>query len=207
MRLYSYVVAYDIGFAPNPFHGYCTLATCKQDIRVKAAVGDWIVGTGSKTAGLADRLVFAMRVGEILTYDEYWNDPRFQRKRPKLQGGLKQQYGDNIYHHAPDGGWLQENSRHSRDDGSPNTGHVERDTKADAVLVSERFAYYGGSGPVIPNRFRGEIGPDLVHGRPFHRVGFPEQMRDEVIAWITNELLDGVQGDPKDWDRITRAAR
>src|SRR5712671_5339411 len=33
MRLYSYVVARDFGFAPNPFFGVCTLATCKPDIR------------------------------------------------------------------------------------------------------------------------------------------------------------------------------
>ena len=54
MRLYSYVVRYDIGFAPNPFHGWCTLATCKQDIRIKARVDDWTVGTGSRTTGLGD---------------------------------------------------------------------------------------------------------------------------------------------------------
>ena len=29
MRLHSYVVARDYGFAPNPFLGVCTLATCK----------------------------------------------------------------------------------------------------------------------------------------------------------------------------------
>lgn len=33
MTLYSYVVAHDFGFAPNPFDGLCTLATCKPDIR------------------------------------------------------------------------------------------------------------------------------------------------------------------------------
>ena len=152
-------------------------------------------------------IVYAMRVDEILTYDQYWNDPRFLRKRPKLHGSLKQQYGDNIYRRAPDGSWIQENSRHSLEDGAPNEGHVERDTKPDAVLISQRFAYYGGSGPVIPDRFRGEIGPDLVHGRPAYRVNFPDPMRDEVIDWITNDLDEGMAGDPRDWDRLTRAAR
>src|SRR5262245_31415483 len=45
VRLYSYVVARDYGFAPNPFYGFCTLATCKPDIRRTADIGDWIVGT------------------------------------------------------------------------------------------------------------------------------------------------------------------
>ena len=33
MTLYSYTVAADTGFAPNPFHGFCTLACCKPGIR------------------------------------------------------------------------------------------------------------------------------------------------------------------------------
>ena len=51
MRLFSYVVARDYGFAPNPFFGVCTLATCKPIVRRVAAIGDWIVGTGSKANG------------------------------------------------------------------------------------------------------------------------------------------------------------
>ena len=50
-RLYSYVVVSDHGFAPNPFHGYCTLANCKPRIRWRAQPGDWIVGTGSRARG------------------------------------------------------------------------------------------------------------------------------------------------------------
>ena len=48
MTIYSYVVARDYGFAPNPFYGCCTLATCKPIIRRMAQVGDWVIGTGSK---------------------------------------------------------------------------------------------------------------------------------------------------------------
>jgi hypothetical protein len=68
MRLFSYVVARDYGFAPNPFFGFCTLATCKPKIRAAAALGDWIVGTGSCAYGLEGRLVYAMRVTEVLTF-------------------------------------------------------------------------------------------------------------------------------------------
>lgn len=203
VRLYSYVVAFDIGFAPNPFYGYCTLATCKQEIRVKAQIGDWIVGTGSKPAGLADRLVYAMNVEEILTYDEYWNDLRFARKRPKLHGSIKQQYGDNIYHRNSRGEWVQVDSRHSQADGSPNLGHVARDTKANAVLISREFCYFGARGPVIPDQFRTGYGMDLVHGTQSHRCNFPDDMRDRVIMWICEDLPAGLQADPRDWDRLT----
>jgi hypothetical protein len=199
VRLYSYVVRYDIGFAPNPFYGWCTLATCKQDIRAKAAVGDWIVGTGSRTNGLGDRLVYAMCIEEILDFNAYWSDPRFIRKRPYLHGSVKRMYGDNIYHRDRDGRWQQENSRHSNDDGTPNSGHVERDTKANAVLVSREFVYYGGNGPMIPQRFRTSYGMDLVHGAPSYRVLFPHEMRDAVIEWIRHDLDEGLQADPRDW--------
>lgn len=37
-------VARDYGFAPNPFFGVCTLATCKPRIRSVAQIGDWVVG-------------------------------------------------------------------------------------------------------------------------------------------------------------------
>ena len=93
MRLFSYVVARDYGFAPNPFYGYCTLATCKPEIRKVADVGDWDLGTGSKSHGSAPHAVFAMLVTETLTFNGYWSDPRFRSKRPNLRGSKKQAFG------------------------------------------------------------------------------------------------------------------
>ena len=43
-NVYSYVLTYDGGFAPNPFFDVCTLATCKPRIRFKAQVNDLILG-------------------------------------------------------------------------------------------------------------------------------------------------------------------
>ena len=78
MKLYSYVVARDFGFAPNPFFGFCTLATCKPKIREHASVGDWVVGTGAKVRyGYSGRLIYAMQVSEVLDFNTYWSDPRF----------------------------------------------------------------------------------------------------------------------------------
>ena len=71
MKLYSYVVRYDFGFAPNPFHGFCTLATCKPGIRRTASVGDWVIGTGSADYDLVGRLVYAMKVAEVLDFNAY----------------------------------------------------------------------------------------------------------------------------------------
>src|ERR1700691_5469200 len=128
MRLHSYVVARDYGFAPNPFFGICTLATCKPRIRSAAKIDDWVVGTGSKTRLRDDHLVYAMRVTGSLTFEEYWADPRFRRKKPNLRGSKKQAFGDNIYFRTTrNGKWRQLNSHHSLNDGSPNAENIETD--------------------------------------------------------------------------------
>lgn len=201
MRLYSYVVARDYGFAPNPFYGYCTLATCMPVIRRTAQVGDWVVGTGSVTKGLDGRLVFAMRVDETMTYNEYWADDRFARKRPNLSGSLKQRYGDNIYHRPdPYAAWIQEDSHHSHENGVPNRWNIAHDTKTDRVLVSQTFTYWGGEGPLIPKLFRDWNGVDVVHKDRGYRVAvFPDDLRDAFVQWLQDEHDRGVIGEPYDW--------
>ena len=171
MKLYSYVVARDYGFAPNPFYGFCTVCTCKPVIRRVASVGDWIVGTGSKTRNRQNQIVFAMRVTEALTIDEYWSDPRFANKRPTLYGSKRQAFGDNIYHRDASGRWIQENSHHSHQDGTQNIRNIVNDTQTDRVLISDDYVYFGGEGPEIPARFTGR--DNDIRARRGHRSNFP----------------------------------
>jgi hypothetical protein len=195
VRFHSYVVARDFGFAPNPFFGTCTLATCKPVIRRTALIGDWIIGTGSKKGGRSLKLVFAMRVTETLTYDEYWSDARFSEKKPNLRGSKKQAFGDNIYHRAAEptrNAWIQEDSHHSFSDGSPNPGNIANDTQTNRVLISADFAYWGGEGPMIPPEFA-----ELYAGRG-HRTNFTKDFRDEFVAWFRS-MSTGYLGDPLDW--------
>lgn len=106
-KAYSYIVARDYGFAPNPFYGVLTLATCKPGIRKTASVGDLIIGCSDKAHG--NKLIYVALVSEVLTFDQYWNDLRFAKKKPVMNGSLKKLYGDNIYHHDANGNWMQEN--------------------------------------------------------------------------------------------------
>lgn len=53
MRVFTYVLDHDTGFAPNPFHGWCTLAGCKPVIRRTARIDDWIVGMTPRTGAPA----------------------------------------------------------------------------------------------------------------------------------------------------------
>ncbi len=201
MALHSYIVARDYGFAPNPFYGFCTLATCKPIIRRMAQVGDWIVGTGSKQHGREGHIVFAMRVTEVLTFNEYWGDPRFFLKRPILSGSKKQAFGDNIYHHNPGSQvWIQENSHHSNADGTANQRNIANDTQTDRVLVSDDYVYWGGEGPKIPARFRDYEGIDLCAGRG-HKNGFPAPLILHFIEWIRSHGEHGYLGVPLDWRR------
>lgn len=201
MRLFSYKVVYDIGFAPNPFHGVCTLATCKPRVRSRAERGDWVVGVGSKAQGTAGRLVFAMEVEEKLTFDEYWNDIRFQRKKADRRGSLKYRYGDNVYRRADDGQWLQSDCRHSLDSGEANQAHVRRDTSADAVLVSSRFTYWGGEGPQLPSEFVDWNGVDLGEpGRDHTYRPYTPEMIAAFVAWV-DQLPIGYQAPPADWPK------
>ena len=199
MKLYSYVVRFDFGFAPNPFFGVCTLATCKPLVRKKARVGDWVVGTGSKRYALEGRLAYAMVVGELLTFDEYWNDPRFQKKKPNLRGSIKQAYGDNIYHRNPKNNrWIQEDSHHSLPDGRPNLENIRHDTKADRVLVGSQFAYWGAIGPLIPSRFRKSGGINVCAGRG-HKCRFSEEFVDSFVSWVKSLSLKGYLGPPSEF--------
>lgn len=200
MRLFSYVVRYDFGFAPNPFEGWCTVATCKLQIRGAAAVGDWVVGTGSAQKKLAGKLVYALRVDEIMTFDDYWKDTRFVRKIPTDRAALKRAYGDNIYHHGDDGSWVQADSRHSLDGGAPNPGHILTDTSVDAVLIGSHFTYYGGDGPDVPSHLRQDFGVDLVHSGRGHRCGFPADLVAAAVEWLQS-LDQGILGRPADWKR------
>ena len=201
LRLHSYVVDHDYGFAPNPFHGVCTLATCKPMIRKHAAVGDYVIGTGCAKRGRRGYLVYYMRVDETSHFDAYWTDPRFRNKRPLLRGSKKQGYGDNIYHHDRRTGiWKQEDSFHSRP-GRHNVINLEHDTgTTDRVLMGRDFAYWGGAGPKIPERFRSWAGLDICAGRG-HRNQFPQEMIVAFVRWLRGLNQNGFVGRPLDWER------
>ena len=193
MRLYSYIIARDYGFAPNPFYGACTLATCKPEIRKHCAVGDWVMGTGSRQEQRAGCLVYIMNVSEVMSFDDYWKDPRFLQKRPNLHGSLKQAFGDNIYHRSG-AGWVQLPSHHSEHDGRANPKNVERDTRIDRVLVANRFLYWGANAPKVPTRFR--QCRDICAPTQGHKCKFPPSVVKSFLEWALSHADEGFQGAP-----------
>lgn len=202
MRLFSYKMTHDTGFAPNPFWGYLTLATCKPGIRQSKGPGDWVAGFTSKTLCKdrvgEERLVFLMLVDESVPFADYFTDPRFQSKKPvgrPAPGVYK--CGDNIYRpHPPNAHGLVEF------DQLPNCCHraseKERDLKGRNALIATCFVYFGRMALAVPT----EILPKVPLGPTFHGI----QTRDTAIAkdFIDYALSDAdnrVMAPPHCWPR------
>jgi hypothetical protein len=203
-RVYLYVVDRDFGFAPNPFHGCCTLATCKAGIRKRAQLGDWVFGMGGSRLSATGKCIFAMQVTEAMTFDEYWNNPRFLDKRPVRNGSSTMVVGDNIYHRERlTGEWQQADSHHSNPDGAANQHNLKNDTKANRVLISTHFYYYGAKAPTVPPSILASL--PYTNGRNY-RVYDSARCR-ELIGWLSDSdhgQLNTVSGDPFDFDSSER---
>jgi Nucleotide modification associated domain 2 len=197
--VYMYVVDRDVGFAPNPFHGYCSLATCKPGIRSTAQTGDWIIGMGGKRLDATGKCIFAMRVTGKIDFQEYWSNRSYIDKKPVRNGSSTRLVGDNIYH-RDDGmaSWQQADSHHSKDDGSPNLVNLQRDTKIDKVLLSRDFFYFGSEAPPVPSHILNEIGFKNRQGH--RRFTTPAAMK--LVDWVANQFRSSrnrVTSDPFDF--------
>ncbi|MCY4642640.1 MAG: hypothetical protein OXC41_08105 [Gammaproteobacteria bacterium] len=199
--LFAYVVRFDSGFAPNPFYGFCTLATCKPGIRERAQVNDWVIGRGSNNVKVrrGEYLVYAMRVTETLSTSDYWRDQRFEKKKPDIYYNWVAASGDNIYEPIAQGEWKQLNSYHSKADGTSNDDHIARDTSVERILVSNDFVYFGGEGPKLPPQFRKGGGMDLTRAIRFYQRIRQEDVITSFEDWIRSLGVCGYQGKPWDW--------
>ena len=197
-NIFVYTVAYDDGFAPNPFHGICSLATCKPGIRKAAGLGDLVIGK----AGVPDghRAIFVMQVDEVLTYDQYWRAPRFASKKPLINGSLMMACGDNIYHRAtPDGEWTQTHSYHSNRDGTGQPDNIKHDTgRTDRVLLSRRFKYFGANGPDLPP-LRDQIITEPIRNMLRY---FSERDHRTLMKWLGSLEGQGLMYEPSDWLKL-----
>jgi hypothetical protein len=193
VRIFVYVLTFDSGFAPNPFHGWCTLACCKPGIRRKAHPGDWIVGLTPRADG--NRVAYAMKVDETLSFKEYWSDRRFRAKRPR-QGGVVvlEKCGDNCYEATGDGKFRQLPSAHwDKKNDREDLRRKKIDLGGKCVLVSRRFCYRGADAKPIPAHVIFKTLPQR-----FYRVNFT-QKEEAALRQFLEALPQGVHGRPRDW--------
>ncbi|MEI6947329.1 hypothetical protein V9K67_09055 [Paraflavisolibacter sp. H34] len=200
-KVYIYVVARDFGFAPNPFHGVCSLATCKPQIRNTAAIDDWVFGVGGSRLKATGKCIFAMKVTRKVSFNQYWENPEFLNKKPVRNGSKVMMLGDNIYYQNNDTkAWTQALSHHSNPDGSINQYNLDRDTKSSNVLLSTHFYYFGKSAPLVPPYILQEIG---YRNRRGHSV-FDYNTAIKLVDWVEEEYKDRlnlVLSDPFDFHR------
>ncbi|NCP83920.1 MAG: hypothetical protein COW66_08330 [Flavobacteriaceae bacterium CG18_big_fil_WC_8_21_14_2_50_34_36] len=168
-RIYSYVLRFDDGAAPNPFWGTCTLTICKPAIRRTARIGDWVIGTGSKNSklkdgeiyDLSDSLVYAMKVSKKLTLEEYdqFCLSNLKEKIPSWYNkDWRRRMGDCIFD------FLNRDEPNLRKS-VHNQSNAERDLSGNNSLLSNEFYYFGEEPRIIPQNLKRIIKKNQGHLR------------------------------------------
>lgn len=173
VRVWSYVLAKDVGIAPCIDDGILTLCTCKPRIRAGARVGDWVLSTLPKRFGVG-RVAWVGRVAEVIetgACTDRWPgrvDALYERKP---DGTLSHRGG--AYHAEPD--------------------LIARDLSVRRCLRFDPFWYFGGEGPILPERL-----VDLCHyyvGQSTRDVR--GKTRRDLEQWLA-AWPPGVHGAPRE---------
>ncbi len=197
-KIYSYVLPYDCGAAPNPLWGICTLTICKPVIRSNASLNDWVIGTGSVNAecskskyqDFSGKLIYAMKITDIKSlqqYDEFckislpnkipnWQSTDWQFR----MGDCIYDYSDNIEHPAQRGGFH-------------NEGNREVDLKGKKALLSNHFYYFGDDAQTIPDDLK-----EIIKQKQGHRKIENEALVKRFEEWMLSKFqLNKIYGDPQ----------
>ena len=195
-KLYSYVLRYDDGAAPNPFWGYCTLTICKPDIRRTAQVDDWIVGTGSKNSHLrdgntydfSDSVVYAMKVTKKLTLSDYdkFCQQQLMKKIPKwFNKDYRLRVGDCIYDFSHGITPSLRKSVHNQD-------NVSKDLGGQFALLSKYFYYFGEEPRPLPQELK-----YIIRRGQKHLVFKNEDTIKKFEKWISRFSKNKTYADPQ----------
>lgn len=195
-RLYSYVLRYDDGAAPNPFWGACTLTICKPAIRRTAQPGHWIVGMGSKKVRLEDgsdvdfsgSIVYAMKVTQRMSLREYDAHCR-QFLASKIPVWTSREWplrvGDCIYDYA-------RGDRPGLRDSVHPESQRDRDLRGENALLSDHFYYFGLQAQPLPEKLK-----EIVWQGQGHRVCEDAGLIEKFENWIGKFELNKIYGDPQ----------
>jgi hypothetical protein len=157
--LYSYCLKADAGAAPNPYWGVCTLVICKPAIRRNAEKGDWIVGLGSAADDESHHVVYATKVTDKMTMEQYdtYCRTHLPGKLPEFRSKeYKKRVGDCVYNY----------SRSKTPKIRPSV-HDERNRESDLggryALISEYFWYFGSEPIELPRTLTAIAHPHVGH--------------------------------------------
>lgn len=201
-KIYSYVLRYDDGAAPNPFWDICTLTICKPAIRRTAQIGDWVVGLGSRRAKSNDgkfhnfsgRIVYAMKITKIMSLEEYdsfckthllnkipdWNNTKDWRLR----------MGDCIYDFSNKTNRLRKSVHYN--DLKDKKDEDNKDIKGLNALLSDHFYYFGEEPILLPLELNRIAFQNQGH-RKFEDVNLFKKLED----WLSQFEKNKVYADPQ----------
>ncbi len=190
--LFSYCIKSDSGFAPNPYHGICTLVTCKPTLRRHAKIGDWIAAVGSKNSPIGDislKVVAIMRVTVKMTMREYdvYCSSELPQKRPNMKSSnFIDRVGDCIYDYS--GGSKPElrRSLHAEED-------MATDLSGEYALLSDHFWYFGDQPIDLPEHLI-----PIEHRRGYKSNSNAPYLKD-FEAWVAGfkEKPGSILGSPQ----------
>ena len=208
--LYCYKMTHDTGFAPNPYHGVLTLATCKPTIRRCAEVNYWISGwTSNKVQGknkewkFSDenqRLIYLAKVTKKIPIEEYWEYYDYKRPKKINNGkhnatncyGMKKStsssydMGDNIYKplKGKKGGFKQ-----LPNGGGHDTNNTAHDLSGKFVLICEEFYYFGVENAIL----KGKIINDNKFVVPrCKKISMDKPIAKQIIDFVTKKYSSGI---------------
>ena len=185
LKMWSYRIVHDKQFAPNPFKGVLTLATCKPLIRrsKESESGVWLAGFAAYSVkdGLRPKkgrelLIYLAKISEVMTMQDYWKEYP-QKRAQKCGEEFEEHYGDNIY---------DENLRLVNDN---NHGEwdFKRDISGKNVLICKEFYYFApDSRLVVPNEFE-----ELVYKRRGQTLVQNNDLIQKFIDYVTARHFRG----------------
>ena len=196
MKICTYTVKRDRGFAPNPFYGYCTLAHCTPNhMNARLRKDDYIVGF-IKHKG-EPCLLYWMIIDEVLDYDAYYRNPKYKRKKPNINGTWISRCGDNIYYRGKSGQWKQATTVYHKDKIS-----FKKDTRYAVVYIGKKFSYHGKNAHISNKSLRIPIKVRSLYrdGRGIRYIKKTSPNFDIFLDWLKGMPL-GRQGDPRDLEK------
>ena len=161
--------------------------------------GEWIAGFTSEQLielGVGkERLVYLMRIGEKLTFEQYFHDKHFVDKQPDFGFNDQQRsVGDRIYEPLKAGAVeigdfrLIPNPYHSAE-------HMAIDLPGHFVLVSDEFYYFGTNAIRVPDSLR----PKVPIGPARYGIESSPDRAAKFIDYIRSKYSQGLQALPIIW--------
>jgi Nucleotide modification associated domain 2 len=178
MRVWAYVATNGDGVAPNFEPPFTTFVLARPRIRRHARPGDVVLAFNGKRLNRREphSLCWAGVVSEVVPMSSYWDDLRFQGKKPG-----QSRTPDNIYLRIKGGGMVQAHNR------ARGPADAERDVRGVNALVLEPSWHLDSGAPVavLPEHFGLRIVKDR---RAERRFDIDESAWLNLERWLDDNL-------------------